>query len=300
MTARYEKAWLAGRPVNTQATYRGALERFERITGVSVDGAGKREIMLGIQFLIEAGLSVPTVNHTLAVLSSYYRWQIWADLRSDNPAEVRRPRMPAPVHKDLTVEEMRALLQAIKARGLMARSDVVRVRAAQDYLLILGYFLLGRRDREWAEAQIADFEISQGTVWYSWQGKGAAGKQEVPAVLWEAVKEYCELRGLVKGYLFTALSNSAARLGHRSAGPISNQEVNRRIKYYAKRAGIEKRIHIHRLRHTHASMCDQLGVPRKETQRTLGHANASTTDRYVNEMAGVRNTSAEKLMGAVR
>ena len=53
----------------------------------------------------------------------------------------------------------------------------------------------------------------------------------------------------------------------------------------ARKAGIEKRIHAHGFRHTHAAQLAAEGVPMNLIQRVLGHTNLSTTSRYIDHIA---------------
>ena len=53
----------------------------------------------------------------------------------------------------------------------------------------------------------------------------------------------------------------------------------------ADKAGIEKRVHPHGLRHTHAFELMMEGVPVPIIQQQLGHASLATTDRYLRHIA---------------
>jgi integrase len=55
----------------------------------------------------------------------------------------------------------------------------------------------------------------------------------------------------------------------------------------AKKAHIEKRVHPHGLRHTHAYELMMEGVPVPIIQQQLGHTSLATTDRYVSHLAPV-------------
>ena len=55
----------------------------------------------------------------------------------------------------------------------------------------------------------------------------------------------------------------------------------------ARKAGIEKRVHPHGLRHTHAYELMIEGVPIPIIQQQLGHTSLATTDRYVSHLAPV-------------
>lgn len=53
------------------------------------------------------------------------------------------------------------------------------------------------------------------------------------------------------------------------------------LKRLAGRAGIDKRVHPHGFRHSHAVHLLRKGVPLPDIQRQLGHLNLATTDEYL-------------------
>ena len=53
----------------------------------------------------------------------------------------------------------------------------------------------------------------------------------------------------------------------------------------AKRAGIEKRVHPHGLRHSFAYQRVMEGVPIVAIQGDLGHSSSAVTDKYLNHLA---------------
>jgi site-specific recombinase XerD len=57
------------------------------------------------------------------------------------------------------------------------------------------------------------------------------------------------------------------------------------LKRLAARAGIEKRVHAHGLRHTHAAQLRAEGVDIAIISRQLGHASITTTARYLDHLA---------------
>ena len=66
---------------------------------------------------------------------------------------------------------------------------------------------------------------------------------------------------------------------------VSAPYVRQMLKRMALRAGIEKRVHPHGLRHTMAAQLAAEGVPINVIQRALGHSNAATTSRYLDHIA---------------
>ena len=53
------------------------------------------------------------------------------------------------------------------------------------------------------------------------------------------------------------------------------------IKRVAANAGIDRRVHLHALRHTHAMEQIREGTTLPEVQAQLGHSNISTTNTYL-------------------
>ena len=66
--------------------------------------------------------------------------------------------------------------------------------------------------------------------------------------------------------------------------PLSPIYVRRRLAELGAKAGIEKRVHPHGLRHSLAFDLAQRGTPTHVIQAQLGHASLAVTDRYVRHL----------------
>ena len=75
--------------------------------------------------------------------------------------------------------------------------------------------------------------------------------------------------------------------------PVSTAQVREMLPRRARRAGIEKRVHAHGLRHTGASEMVEEGIALLDIQHQLGHSSAATTDRYLHALNPVAR--AERL-----
>lgn len=60
--------------------------------------------------------------------------------------------------------------------------------------------------------------------------------------------------------------------------------VRQVLQRLADKAGIDKRVHPHGLRHSHAYALAQAGVPLHAIQAQLGHSSLAITDRYIRHM----------------
>ena len=68
-------------------------------------------------------------------------------------------------------------------------------------------------------------------------------------------------------------------------GPVRPVYYRQVLPRLAARAGIEKRVHPHALRHTHAYELANEGLPPHLIQAQLGHTSLATTDRYLRHIA---------------
>lgn len=60
----------------------------------------------------------------------------------------------------------------------------------------------------------------------------------------------------------------------------TESSINQLLKYWAKKSGVNKRIHAHKLRHCYATHLHESGVELAVIQDLLGHSNMKTTDIY--------------------
>ena len=67
--------------------------------------------------------------------------------------------------------------------------------------------------------------------------------------------------------------------------PLSDRYVRAMMKRKADRAGIEKRVHPHALRHARAAELERAGVRVSVIQRILGHSSLATTQVYLNHLS---------------
>lgn len=70
-----------------------------------------------------------------------------------------------------------------------------------------------------------------------------------------------------------------------SGGPVDPRYVRAMVARYGVRAGIEKRVHPHGLRHTYAVELERSGFTVSEIQRLLGHKSLDTTATYLDHVS---------------
>jgi integrase/recombinase XerD len=164
-------------------------------------------------------------------------------------------------------EEVEALLRVPNMRAPTG----IRNRAMLELMYRCGLRVgelcgLHLRDVDWAAGQLhLRASITKG-------GREAYAYLEAQseAVLqtWVAVRREYAAR---KPHLFTTLQG----------GPVTTDYLRKMFKRYARRAGIERRVHPHMLRHTYATELLREGFNLIEVQHLLRHSDVRTTSVYL-------------------
>lgn len=80
------------------------------------------------------------------------------------------------------------------------------------------------------------------------------------------------------GYVFCAISR------HEVGNQIKPAQTRQKLHRLSAKAGIEKRVHPHGFRHTFAAEMADERQDLRVIQRSLGHSNLATTDRYISHL----------------
>ncbi|GIQ70998.1 hypothetical protein XYCOK13_38220 [Xylanibacillus composti] len=118
--------------------------------------------------------------------------------------------------------------------------------------------------------QLRDLDFARRTIRVQ-QGKGKKDRQTLLSeTALRAVRHYVE-RELPKVWLFPGQDNRR-HLTERTVQKVFNQIV--------KKAGIQKKVSVHALRHSFATHLLESGTDLRYIQELLGHESSRTTSRY--------------------
>lgn len=215
-----------------------------------------------------------------------------SDDQAREPA--RRPRVTTAGRtfppEPLTPDEVARLLAGCSLRAPTG----IRNRA-----MLMLLYRSGLRVSELLALKPADIDLDQHTARVlHGKGKGGpkAGKYTVRGfhptaddalIRWmDYRKGLAQQLGLKNGPLFCTLEG----------GPVSDRYVRDLLKRLADRAGIEKRVHPHGLRHTFAKELHDNGVPVATISKLLGHSSIAVTARYLDHLT---NDQAVKALQCV-
>lgn len=257
--ARVVEMWLHGKKPHTQRAYRGLAGQFVASVGLPL-----AQVSLGdLQDFIDglpANLSDASRGRSIAAIKSLLSFGHGLGYLPFNVgAAVKIPKA-----KDTLAE--RILSEADVARMLALETN------ARNHAILLTLYGTAARVSEmcgmkWRDLQPRDKGEGQVTLY----GKGSKTRQvRFPASLWQ---ELLALRGDAGDDQFVFVSRQSDRL--------SPQQAWRIARGAARRAGINKNVSPHWMRHSHASHAIDRGAPISLVQGTLGHESVATTGRYL-------------------
>jgi integrase/recombinase XerD len=208
-----------------------------------------------------------SVVRALSSVRSFHRFLLReGDATRDPAAGVVRPRLPRSLPRPLAVDDVLRLLDAPPGDTPVGLRD----RALLETL-----YGGGLRVSELVGLDVDDVDLDEGSVRVF--GKGSK-ERDVPLGTYatDAVSAY--LRRARPGFA-TRMTRGELFLNQRG-GRLTRQSVSRLLTAYTRRAGIEKRVTPHTLRHSFATHLLEGGADVRVVQELLGHASVSTTQVY--------------------
>lgn len=304
--------WLASRRAGTtRRIYEAALDGLLFYAGKGAWEIVRSDVIGWVEAMKGQRLASTTVQQKLAAVSSFYAFVSTEYTRLDSagretPLHPSNPAAGKTLRPKVTPYGKATWLGDEQVRALLSAIDRSTARGKRDYALLLGYILTGRRNSEWRLAKWGDFEVTSGTVYYRWEGKGKTDqKLELPPPVWEAVIDFLQAAGRkpkANDAIFQPMTDNALHLPGVKAETwtrekaISLHEANRILKRYCRRAGLDAgRMHVHTLRHTAAMLRKQAGDTLEDIQQFLGHSSLAVTQIYLHALEGRRDRSWGKV-----
>ncbi|MGH8119352.1 MAG: site-specific tyrosine recombinase XerD, partial [Gammaproteobacteria bacterium] len=231
---------------------------------------GLREAQDSDLRLYLAGLgrrSMLTLSRRLSSMRQFYGYLVREGLMQYDPsARVESPRLGRPLPKSLTEEEVEALLQA---------PDAGTPLGLRDRCMLEVLYATGLRVSELVTLTLTQVNQRQGLVRVTGKGNkerlvplGAEALDWLQRYLQEARPV------LVKNHAVDSL------FPNRRGSSMSRQAFWHLIKRHARRAGIDKPLSPHVLRHAFATHLLNHGADLRVVQMLLGHSDISTTQIY--------------------
>lgn len=210
------------------------------------------------------GLNPRSLQRQLSAVRTFYRYLRREKQVKRNPAEgLKSPKAPRRLPGNLDADRMARLLD-IRGEGPL----VARDRAILELL-----YSSGLRLAELVGLDTTSVDLRDGMVRVT--GKGSKDRiLPVGRFAGEALSAWIPLRAAL------APPEESALFVSRNGGRLSARSVQARVDYWAKRQGIDTKVHPHLFRHSFASHLLESSHDLRGVQELLGHANISTTQIY--------------------
>ena len=280
-----------GRSPATIAAYRRDLALVARVAGELAPGIVCRAVTAGLlDQVFSAGAviesergqrSAASLHRMKAAVRAFFAWAAEAGVVDDNPARsIRMHRLPRKLPVFLTSSEKKRLLKELKGR---TDFSALRDRAMIEVLLGTGIRL-----GELAALDMDDIDLDAKHL-------RVRAKGNVPQV--KFIKT--DLRTLLRRYLAERRRHGrpemeALFLSNRD-GRLCQRQIANRLAHWLRKAGIEKDLTPHGLRHTFATHLYGATNDLLVVQRALGHRDVSTTQIYTHLVDGQLEEALERL-----
>jgi integrase/recombinase XerC len=259
----------------TVRAYEGDLEQFgafleEEHLGApppGPEGIDALAVRGFVAHLHRSGLLKTSIARKLSTVRSFLRHAVREGRMETNPGKsVPTPRLPKRLPRNLSVDEVFALLDAIDGGDPASRRD----RAILEFL-----YATGLRVGELAALDLADVDLGAGMVRVLGKGR----KERI-------VPFGSQARTTLERWFETAApwralgADPEALFLNLRGGRLTDRSVRRILDRRLHEAAIAARISPHALRHTFATHMLGAGADLRAIQELLGHASLSTTQRY--------------------
>jgi site-specific recombinase XerD len=244
---------------STAEAYIHALKEFAAYYHRPPDQLGPKEIgHFQLHLLRDRKLASPTVKQRLAAVRFFF---VHTLKRAFPPNTFHYPKSPQRLPVILSQEEVRRMIDA--ATSLLHRA------------LLMILYSTGMRRAEVTRLKVSDID-SQRMVVHIKQGKGGKDR-DVPLSpkLLETLREYWRWKK-PQEYLFPGEAKQGSNGEH-----LAPKAVYYACKGAARRAGIQKKVGPHTLRHSFATHLLESGADLRTIQLLLGHADIKHTTVYL-------------------
>lgn len=227
-------------------------------------GLNSHNVRLFAASLNANGMNANSIKRILSSGRGLANYLVRKGVLKNNPFDdVRAPKGEKRLPKTLSVDQIISLVEL----------DLNDPLSYRDKAILELFYSSGLRLSELCGVDLNDLNLSESLVRVT--GKGNKQRDlPIGKAANEAIRNWLLQRNSLPIKDFQALFIS--KLGNR----ISTRNVQERVKYWAKRQGVEISVSPHMLRHSFASHVLESSGELRAVQELLGHANISTTQIY--------------------
>ena len=244
------------------------LRRYVEPAGIEPQEVTAEHIQGLLKELVDVGTAVTTQCRIISGLRTFFRMLVIEDVLPENPASlVAMPKRPKHLPDVLTDEEITAMQRTF---------DLSLPGPARNNVIVEVLYGCGLRVSELVNLKLSNIYFEEEMV----QVIGKGNKERWVPINGRALK-------LLNDYVFTIRSQITPQMGEEKyvflnlrGRHLSRVAVFQFIKEAVEKAGIQKNVSPHSLRHSFATELVQNGADLRAVQEMLGHESLSTTEIY--------------------
>ena len=255
---------------NTLSSYLRDIRQFgaylELHTDTDFVSATEDELSEYINWLKGQGKSVATVSRCIASLKCLYAFLTIRQIIAENPSTKLVP--------DKGEHKLPQILTSQEVDLLLEQPECIDAKGYRDKAMLELLYATGIRVTELINLDITDINLAAGVIRCR-----TRDKERLIPMYAKAVKALSDYVILVRPQMI-ALPDEPSLFVNVNGERMSRQGFWKLIKYYQKKANIEKDITPHTLRHSFAAHLVENGADIHAIQEMLGHADISSTPVY--------------------
>ena len=260
--------WLStGASSNTLSAYKSDLKLFDKYLNknlLTVDGS---DISAYFKYRSSKALSSSTQARILTCLRTFYQYLVNSkQIDKDPSAKLTMPKIEQRLPIFLNIAEVEKLLDS---------PDIKTIFGLRDRAMLELLYSCGLRVSELINLSFHNINLADEYIRIF--GKG--NKERILPMGELAIEYLQNYENNSRKYLLKTNKTDSYFLSNRGSS-MSRQNFFYIIKAYAKKAGIDKELSPHTLRHAFATHLVQSGADLRSVQLMLGHSDISTTQIY--------------------
>lgn len=288
--ALYEKYLTAEKDAsaNTVSAYLRDVNQFQEFLHVEEDSDLRRAAPEMVQHYMDwmhgKGKSAASVTRFLASAKSFYKFMVSSGDLAANPARgLTAAKVERKYPEILTSKEVELFLE---------QPQCVDAKGFRDHAMLELLYATGIRVTELIDLNVDDLNLSAGFLRCA-----SRGRERIIPLYPAAVKALRDYEINVRPEIIADMDDQALFV-NMNGERMSRQGFWKIIKYYQEKAGIQKDITPHTLRHSFAVHLLENGADLRSIQEMLGHADISSTQIYThvvkNQLKDVYNKAHPK------
>ena len=264
---------LAANTVSSYARDLVLLEGFAVARETRVDRLGRPDLEAFVRELMASGRAPRSVARIVACVRGFYRFLLFDGHVAANPADdLRAPRSWPALPRFLSTADVDLLLD---------QPDTTTAIGIRDRALIELLYATGLRVSELVSLQPNDLHLDAGYL--TCLGKG--DKERLVPIGSAAVEWVRRYRKSARSALLGPRTSARVFVNARGGVRLSRVGFWKKLKQYARQAGLPRDLSPHVLRHSFATHLLERGADLRSIQTLLGHADLSTTQIYTHILA---------------